>query len=76
MDTSATSHMSKSQGTLMHYFPLKHHFSNAIIVGNDHMIPVHGYRHVSLLSPNQSLTLKNVLHTPILIKNLIFCSQI
>ena len=76
MDTGTTSHMTRSQGTLINYYPLKHRLNNAIVVGNDHMIPVHGYRHVSLLSPNQSLTLKNVLHTPILIKNLIFCSQI
>ena len=71
MDTSATSHMSHSQGTLLNYCPLKHRFNNAIIVGNGHMIPVHCYGHVSLPSPNQPLTLKNVLHAPKLIKNII-----
>ena len=46
MDTSATFHMTRSQGTLMHYSPLKHHLSHAIIVGNGHMILVHGYGHI------------------------------
>jgi hypothetical protein len=41
--------------------------SNNIIVGNGHHIPVIGCGHASL--PN-SLTLKNVLHAPKLIKNL------
>ncbi len=64
MDTGATSHITKSQGTLMHYSPLKHHFNNSIIVGNGHMIPVHGHEHVSLPPSNHPLTLKNVLHAP------------
>ena len=33
---------------------------------------VHGHGHVSLPSPNHPLTLKNVLHAPKLIKNLIY----
>ena len=37
MDTGATSHMTRSQGTLMHYSPLTHHLIHAIIVGNGHM---------------------------------------
>ena len=71
MDTGATSYMSHSQGTLLNYCFLKHRFNNAIIVGNGHMIPIHGHGHVSLPSPNEPLTLKNVLHAPKLIKNLI-----
>ena len=71
MDTGATSYMSHPQGTLLNYCFLKHRFNNAIIVGNGHMIPIHGHGHVSLPSPNEPLTLKNVLHAPKLIKNLI-----
>ena len=62
MDNGATSHMTHSQGTFINYSPLEHHFNNAIIIGNGHMIPVLGHGHVSLPSLNHKLTLKNVLH--------------
>ena len=71
MDTGATSHMTRSQGNLMPYFPLKHQFNNAIVVGNGLMIPVHGHEQLSFPSSQKPLTLKNVLHAPKLIKNLI-----
>ena len=58
------SHTTHSQGTFLNYFPLKHRFDNAIIVGNGHIISVHGHGHVSLPSPNEPLTLKNILHAP------------
>ena len=48
MDTGATSRMTRSQGTLLNYSPLKCHLNNAIIVGNGHMIPVHSLGHLSL----------------------------
>ena len=67
MDTGATSHMTHSQGNLMLYFPLKHEFNNAIVVGNGQMIPIHGYGQLSFPSLQQPLTLKNVLHAPKLI---------
>ena len=69
MDTGATSHMTNSQGNLSPYFNLTNHVNNAIIVGNGSKIPIKGYGHESL-SPN-NLHLKNVLHVPKLIKNLI-----
>ncbi|XP_057545773.1 uncharacterized protein LOC130824771 [Amaranthus tricolor] len=75
MDTNATSHMSHSQGTFLNYCPLKYRFNNAIVVGNGHMISIHDHGHVSLPCPNQPLTLKNVLHAPKLIKNLIFVQK-
>ena len=40
MDTSATFHMTHSQGNFLKYFPLKHHHNNHIIVGNGNMILV------------------------------------
>ena len=40
MDTSATSCITRSQGSLLNYFPLKHPSNNAIIVGSGHMIQV------------------------------------
>ena len=71
MDTGATSHMTHSQGTLVNYFPLKHPHNNHIIVGNGNMIPVHRHNNLPISSSHPSLTLKNVLHAPRLIKNLI-----
>ena len=71
MDTGATSQMTRSQGTLLNYSPLKRHLNNAIIVGNGHMISIHGHGQISLPSSNKSLTLKNILHASQLIKNLI-----
>ena len=70
MDTGATSHMTPSQGNLLHYSPFKHPLHNAIVVGNGHLIPVQGHGKISLPSSRKSLTLKNVLHAPQLIKNL------
>ena len=71
MDTSATFHMTRSQGTLLPYFPLKHQFNNVIVVGNGNLIPILGHGHISFTSSQKSLTLKNVLYAPKLIKNFI-----
>ncbi|KAL2940317.1 Retrovirus-related Pol polyprotein from transposon RE1 [Bienertia sinuspersici] len=69
MDTGATSHMTNSQGNLSPYFNLSNHVTNAITVGNGSKIPIKGYGHECL---NQNtLQLKNVLHVPKIIKNLI-----
>ena len=74
MTAGATSHMTRSQGTLLNYSLLKCHLNNVIIVVvcNGHIIPVHGHRHLSLPSSKKSLTFKNVLPAPKLIKNLIY----
>ena len=72
MDTAATSHMTHSQGTLINYFPFKHHHNNHIIVGDGNLILVHGHGDLPISSSNPSLTLKNVVHAPTRIKNLIY----
>ncbi|KAI4348037.1 hypothetical protein L6164_008799 [Bauhinia variegata] len=69
MDTGATSHMTSAQGTLSSYFNLSN--TRGIIVGNGHSIPIHGYGYTNLSPPNPPLSLKNVLHAPQLIKNLV-----
>ena len=69
MDTSVTSLITHSLGTLNNYSPLKHPHNNAIVVGNGHMIPVHGDVHTQL---HPSLSLNNILCTPKLMKNLIY----
>ncbi|XP_021738811.1 uncharacterized protein LOC110705278 [Chenopodium quinoa] len=65
MDTGATSHMTSQQGTLSSYFNLSN--NRNIIVGNGSGIPIRGFGQTSL----PPFTLKNVLHAPNLIKNLI-----
>lgn len=56
MDTGATSHMTSSNGNFSSYFNLSNHH-NGIIVGNGHTIPIRGYGHTSLPSPNPPLYL-------------------
>ncbi|MCF8704079.1 hypothetical protein L3055_11130 [Corynebacterium sp. MC-02] len=60
--------MTNSQGTLSSYYQLSK--NNGIVVGNGSMIPIRGYGQASL-QVNPPLKLKNVLHAPQLIKNLI-----
>ena len=43
MDTGSTSHMTRSQGNSLPYFPLKHQFNNAMVVGDGNMIPILGH---------------------------------
>ena len=71
MNTGATSHMTFSYGNLSSYFNLSNHPNNNIVVGNGHTIPILGYGQSHLSSSCQPLSLKNVLHAPKLIKNLI-----
>lgn len=70
MDTGATSHMTASQGTLSSYFNMSN-LNRNIIVGSGQGIPIRGYGQSSLSPPHPPLNLKNVLHAPKLIKNLI-----
>ncbi|KAL2936002.1 Retrovirus-related Pol polyprotein from transposon RE1 [Bienertia sinuspersici] len=69
MDTGATSHMTHSEGNLSPYFNLRTHTNNAIVVGDGSKIPIKGYGTISI--PHNKLHLKNVLHVPKLVKNLI-----
>ena len=76
MDTGATSHMTRSQGNLFYYSSFKHPLNNAIFVGNGHMISVQGHGNISFTSSPNTLTLKNVLHAPQVIKKSHLRSQI
>ncbi|KAK4379268.1 hypothetical protein RND71_001130 [Anisodus tanguticus] len=71
MDTGATSHMTTSQGTLSSYSKLSNLNQN-IIVGSGQCIPIRGFGHSSLSPLHPPLILKNVLHAPKRIKNLIY----
>lgn len=70
MDTDATCHLTSSNGNNSSYFYLSNHH-NGILVGNGHTIPICGYGHTSLPTPNPPLSLKDVLHAPEIIENLI-----
>ena len=70
MDTGASSHMTSEKGTLSSYVNSSNNH-HRIVVGNGHLIPIHGYGHTTFAPPHPPLTLKNVLHAPHLIKNLI-----
>ncbi|KAJ9542336.1 hypothetical protein OSB04_028842 [Centaurea solstitialis] len=65
----ATSHMTPDSGILSSYFNLSK--NRNITVGSGHKIPIRGYGHTNLSSPHPPLSLKNVLHAPHLIKNLV-----
>lgn len=73
MDTGATSHMTSNPGNLWSYFKLSS--DHGIIVGNGHTIPIRGYGHTNLSPPHPPLSLKNVLHSPQLIKNLVLVQK-
>lgn len=57
MDTSTTSHMTSSTDNLSSYFHLSN-CKSGIITGNGHLIPISGFSHTSLPSPNPPLSLK------------------
>ncbi|XP_074301081.1 uncharacterized protein LOC141632434 [Silene latifolia] len=69
MDTGASSHMTSNHGNLSSYSYLSS--PRHIVVGNGNLIPIVGYGAASLPPPHNSLLLKNVLHVPAIIKNLV-----
>ncbi|XP_074267321.1 uncharacterized protein LOC141590649 [Silene latifolia] len=69
MDTGASSHMTSNNGTLSSYSFLRD--KRHIVVGNGSLIPIVGHGNSSLPSPHNSLILRNVLHVPSIIKNLV-----
>ncbi|XP_074298317.1 uncharacterized protein LOC141629172 [Silene latifolia] len=73
MDTGASSHMMSNNGTLSSYSSLSN--MRHIVVGNGHLIQIVGRGTMTLPSPHNSLVLKNVLHVPNIIKNLILVRQ-
>jgi hypothetical protein len=70
-DTGATSHMTSDAGIISQTLPSRH-IPSHIVVGNGHLIPVTstGTTHLP-----HNLSLKNVLVSPSLIKDLIFVRQ-
>lgn len=62
--------MTSSTGNLSSYFNLRN--KQNIIVGNGHTIPNHNFGQSTLKPPNPSFTLKNIVHVPKIVKNLIY----
>ena len=69
MDIGATSHITSTSGNLTSYFNMSN--NRGITVGNGQSIPVLGYGQTNLPFPHPPLALKNILHAPKLIKNLV-----
>ncbi|KAJ9547776.1 LOW QUALITY PROTEIN: hypothetical protein OSB04_020319 [Centaurea solstitialis] len=68
-DTGATSHMTNNSGNFTSY--VNNGLFRNVIVGDGSPIPIRGIGHQTLLYPFPPLLLKNVLHTPRIIKNLL-----
>lgn len=69
MDSGATSHLAASSGILNSDFRTS--VNQSVVVGNGSKIPVLFSGSSSIPSPSRSLSLKNVLVTPQIVKNLI-----
>ncbi|XP_074313431.1 uncharacterized protein LOC141648602 [Silene latifolia] len=69
MDTGATSQMASDAGNLSSYVNSSIH--NGITVGNGETIPIKGYGNTTLDKPHPPLHLKNVIHVPKIVKNLV-----
>jgi hypothetical protein len=69
MDSGATAHMASDPGMLHSLKPSLQ--PSLVTVGNGSTLPISHTGHVSLLSSAHTLTLKNVLVVPNLVKNLI-----
>lgn len=68
LDSGSTAHLSSSPGNL--HSILNHSNTQSVIVGNGSNIPVNCVGSSSVKSLSRSLTLKNVLVTPQIVKNL------
>lgn len=71
LDTGATSHMTGHFGNISQYRSLSPQYSSHVIVGNGSTIPISGTGSSTLQTSSSSFLLKNILHTPNLVKNLI-----
>lgn len=71
MDIGVTSHMMKNRGKLTSYSNI----SNHTIVGNGHNILIISCGNALLTNSHTPLTLINVMHSPKLIKNLVYVQK-
>lgn len=71
MDTGASSHMTSSSGTLSLYNKMISH-NSCVAVGNDNLIPIHGFGQCTFPSFSRSLSLNNTLHVSAIVKNLVY----
>ncbi|KAL8096904.1 hypothetical protein AgCh_030112 [Apium graveolens] len=74
LDTGASSYMTSNSGNLSSYSNLSNH--GKVLVGNGSEIPIIGLGTKRLTPPLPPLLLKNVLHAPHLIKNLVSVRQL
>ncbi|XP_071712624.1 uncharacterized protein [Rutidosis leptorrhynchoides] len=74
MDTCASSNMTCTQGNLLSYLHSSH--PKYILVDNGNRLPIHGFGHSYISSPQKPLVLSNILYAPQLIKNLIYVRRL
>ncbi|XP_074313653.1 uncharacterized protein LOC141648841 [Silene latifolia] len=68
MDNGPTSHMTSDAGKLSSYYNSS--IPNSIVVGNGHCISIKGVGQAKIPNSTATLSLKNVLHVPKIVKNL------
>ena len=73
MDSGATNHITADQGTLTSVFSTS--MTPSVLVGDGSLAPVTKIGTSAISSPTKTLSLKNVLVCPSIIKNLIFVRQ-
>ncbi|KAJ9537899.1 hypothetical protein OSB04_030632 [Centaurea solstitialis] len=73
MDTGATSHLTNNRGIFPKLFNLS--TPQVVLASNGTRMPIHGYGNTTTPPPHRLFTLKNVLYTPHIIKNLISIRQ-
>lgn len=72
MDTGATAHMISDADSLSFTHPPTSHDPFHIVVGNGSTIPITSIVQTNLHHPNRSFTLKDILDSLVIIKNLIY----
>lgn len=72
MDTGATAHMTSDTGILSFTHSPNPNSPSHIVVGNGSTIPVTSIGQSNIRHPNRSFTLRDILYSPAIIKNLIY----
>lgn len=71
-----SSHMSKDPGTFSSYCPSSKPYSSRIVVANGSTLPILGKGICTLRTPHRNFTLRNILHTPNLVKNSLYVRKV
>ena len=75
MHTISSSHITRSQGNLPSYFNMSN-LNRFLVISNGNKISILGYGYTLLQPPFPALQRKHVLHSPNLVKNLIYVCRL